>query len=179
MNSNLSIYKDGEKITGNEHVIKTEVIAGATCYFISELCFKVSTEDLVLLQDNTEAINVFSKLGDREENVLNEWPKAKILPNWIYFVKKGKHISSNEVEKLYEEIMLRVELNVIAAFNSKYPEFHKSVRNGIQIKNSKGDFCSAVFGCWPEDSSVHIELLHLHDSEYEWGFYWWFPGFIK
>lgn len=164
------LYKDGDKITGNEKVIRTEIVAGATCHFISDNCFKVSTEGLMLHQNNTEAINTFSKSGIREEKAVNEWPKALKLPEWIYFCKKTNHTSCNELEKHYAEVLPRVELNVLAAFNTKYSEFYKNFPNGIQRKDSKGKFCYAIFDQWDGKSDVNVVR-----SDDDWNDDWWFP----
>ena len=81
------LYKDGDRITGNEKVIRTEEYEGATIHFISDNAMKISGKDLLLKQNNQEAINAFSKKGYKENKVVNEWPKDTEVPEWIYFVK--------------------------------------------------------------------------------------------
>ena len=163
------LYKEGDKIIGNEKVIRTVVEGGATCNLISENYFKVSTEGLILLQDNTEAVNAFSPIGYREESVIKEWPKAKKLPEWIYFCKKTSSTSFGKLEKHYTEVAPRIELNVLAAFNAKYPNFHKNFPNGIQRKDSKGICCCAVFDQWRGRSGVGV----VRDGR-DWFVEWWF-----
>jgi hypothetical protein len=168
-NEDEILYQEGTKITGNEKVIRVEVIVGATCHFISDNYFKVSTEGLVLLQDNIEAINAFSKNGYREEIVVNEWPKAEKVPDWIYFCKKTKQISFKELETHYVEVAPRIELNLLSAFNAKYPEFYKNFPNVIQRKDSKGKFCYAVFRQWVRKSYVRV-----YQNVYGLDVNWWF-----
>ena len=168
------LYKDGTKITGKEKVIRTEVIAGATCHFISDLCFWVSIEGLQLKLDNVEAVNTFSKNGYREEKVVEEWPKAMTLPERIYFIKRNNSTSCAKVEILYQQEILRVELNTLAAFNAKYPDFYKNFSNGIQRKDVDGKFCCAVFGSWGGGPNVDVRR-----GGGDWFGDWWFVGVCK
>lgn len=168
------LYKDGDRITGKEKVLRTEVVAGATCNFISDLCFWTSTEGLELKQDIEEAINAFSKKGYREENVVKEWLKASFLPERIYFVKKTSSTSRQSLEKHYEEIIPAPELNVLAAFNAKYPEFYKKFPNGVQRKNRAEKFCCALFCPWGDSAGVRVNRDDL-----DWDDAWWFAGSSK
>lgn len=142
LNENVILYKEGERITGNEKVIKTEIEAGVTCHHISENYFKVSTEGLILFQNGFTTIETFRN-GYREIRVIRDWPKATKLPEWIYFCNKPGHTISNKLEKIYENVMPSSELNVFAAFNTRYPDFHNKFPNAIQRRVSRGLFHTA------------------------------------
>ncbi len=164
------LYKDGDRITGNEEVIRVEKYEGAILHFISELCFWISARGLKLLQDNLEAINAFSTKGYREDGVLKEWPKAKTLSKRIYFVKRDSATSCEGLENIYETVGPRITLNVQAAFNVKYPKLHKKFTNGIQRKDSKGNFCCGIFDHWIGGAEVSVSRRARG-----WGSVYWFP----
>lgn len=164
LNENVIFYKEGERITGNEKVIKIEIEAGVTCHHISENYFKVSTEGLTLCQNNFVAIKAL-RGRCRDIGVIRDWPKAKELPEWIYFCKKTGHITSNQLEKFYENVIPSVELNVFAAFNTKYPDFRKTFPNAIQRNISRDVFHSA---CCIENS------LRIVPGTDDWYGCWWF-----
>ncbi len=170
------VYKEGDKITGKEKVMYTDVVAGVHCHFISDFIFKVSTEGLVLLQDNTEAVNIFGSNGYRHEKVLNEWTKAETLPEWIYFCKKNNDTSCSDLEKHYEEVINPIELNVISAFNTKYRDFHRKFPNGVQIKNSDGKFYCGHFSDWPQECNVFV---YCNPDGSNWSDAWWFACVCK
>lgn len=164
-------YAGGDRITGKEEVIRTEIIANAPCNFISNLCFWVSTLDLILILDNKRSINDFSKEGDREEDVLKEWPLSHSLPNRIYFVKKNTYASYIHVDVLYKEVLNEVELNVLASFNTKYPEFHKICKNAIQRQYSGEKFYYAIFHELINGPNVSVASVGT-----VWDDEWWFAG---
>lgn len=170
------IYKEGDKITGEEKVLYTDVVAGASCHFISENYLKVSTKGLVLLQDNVEAINAFSGDGYIQDDVVNEWPKAEKLPEWIYFCKKTTTTSCDGLEKHYEEVMPGIELNVLAAFNAKYPQFHKTFPNGVQSKDCNGKLYCGHFSDWPRNCNVFV---YCNTDVTNWSNIWWFACTIN
>lgn len=165
------LYKDGDRITGNEKVIYTEEYAGATLHFISENCFWISTEGLELKQDNLEAINAFSKSGYREEKVLKDWPKAQTLPKRVYFLKRDSSTSCDQLENIYNSIANRIELNAQAAINVKYFGLHKKYLNGVQRKDLKGKIFHSMFTSWIEGGGVHVDW----DVSGYWGSDVWFP----
>ncbi|MEN9338298.1 MAG: hypothetical protein RI945_23 [Candidatus Parcubacteria bacterium] len=155
------IYKDGNLITGKEKVVRRKVIAGVTCHFISELCFWVPTDGLLLLVEN------LGKEGYIEKDVIEQWPRRLSLPYRIYFIKKVTPTRSSKVDKLYKEVMGELELNVFLTFNLKYSRFSKKFPNAIQRKNSDGNFHVALFNGVPET---------VIEDNCQWDSGWWFAG---
>jgi len=163
-----------KSITSKEKIIKHTNFLGVHLFWVSEFSFKVSTKDLVLLQDNREAINSFSENGYREDDLIEKWSKVKELPKWIYFFKQEKNISYKDLEKIYGEIMSPVKLNLLAAFNSKYPNFYKKFPNATQMKNSEGKFCFSIFSGSKSDNFVN-----LYTGENDGSFNFYFTGVLK
>ncbi|MEN9338353.1 MAG: hypothetical protein RI945_78, partial [Candidatus Parcubacteria bacterium] len=168
------IYKDGDRITGKEKVIRIEVVAGATCNFISDFCFWVSTDGTELILDTKKALSSFLLEESMNLPILNEAPVGPSLPDKIFFVLKRSHTSCGDLKKHYEKVLPKVEINVLAAFNAKYPKFCGRFPNGIQGTDSKKTFYYAIFVLWP--NSFPFQTNYLVDG---WGSGWWFPGAIQ